>query len=72
MFKFFEITDETDSATVSGWVLEKFGCFPKEGDTFDYEKVTVSVLSADDQRVNEVMITVKPEESDEEEEKDEE
>jgi CBS domain containing-hemolysin-like protein len=72
MFKFFEITDETDSATVSGWVLEKFGCFPKDGDNFDFEKITVSVLSADDQRVNEVMITVKPEESDEQEEKDEE
>ena len=72
MFKFFEITDETDSATVSGWVLEKFGCFPQEGDTFDYEKITVSVLSADDQRVNEVMITVKPEDSEEDEEKEDE
>ena len=72
MFKFFDITDETDSATVSGWVLEKFGCFPKEGDSFDYERITVSVLSADDQRVNEVMITVKPEESEEDEESEEE
>ena len=70
MFKFFSIEDDTDSATVSGWVLEKFGCFPKEGDTFDFERITVSVLSADDQRVNEVMITVKPDVSEEEDDKD--
>lgn len=62
MFKFFEIDDETDAATVSGWVLEKFGCFPKEGDCFEFERINVSVLSADDQRVNEVVVCIKPDE----------
>ena len=69
MFKFFELEDETDSATVSGWVLEKFGCFPQAGDTFDFENISVKVLLADDQRVNEILVTVKtPEEAETEEE----
>lgn len=68
LFKFFAIDDETDSATVNGWVLEKFGCFPKEDETFDFENITVKVLSADDQRVNEILVTVKDEISEDEEE----
>ena len=69
LFKFFEIEDETASATVSGWVLEKFGCFPQVGDTFDFENISVKVLLADDQRVNEILVTVKtPEEAEAEEE----
>ena len=70
MFKFFEIEDETDSATVSGWVLEKFGCFPSEGDTFDFEKLTVTVASADDQHVNEIVVSVKDQSEESEEQED--
>ena len=59
MLKFFEIEDETDSATVGGWVLEKFGCFPQVGDTFDFENVSVEVSGAEDQRVTEILGKVK-------------
>ncbi len=57
MFKFFDIEDETDSATVSGWVLEKFGYFPKEGEKFSFDNITVEIFSADEQRVNEIIVT---------------
>ena len=30
--------DDADSATVGGWTLERFGTFPKPGDSFRYEK----------------------------------
>lgn len=68
MFKFFDIEDETDAATVSGWILEKFGYFPKVGESFDYENVTVEILSADEQRVNEIVVTVHIAEDEEKEE----
>lgn len=65
MFKFFEIEDETDSATVGGWVLEKFGYFPKAEENFDFANITVKILDADEQRVNEILVTVRDPEFDE-------
>ena len=70
LFKLVDITDEeTDAATVNGWVLEKFGYFPEAGETFEFEKLSVKVLSSDDQRVNEIEVTVRdtePENNEEE------
>ena len=70
LFKLVDITDEeTDAATVNGWVLEKFGYFPEAGETFEFEKLSVKVLSSDDQRVNEIEVTVRdtePEDNEEE------
>ena len=68
MFKFFSITDESDSATVGGWILEKFGYFPKADESFDFENITVRILDADDQRVNEITVTVREPEEEEEKE----
>ena len=59
MFRYFDLEDKTDAATVGGWVLEKFGCFPQEGDTFEFNNLIVEVISADDQRVNEITVTVR-------------
>ncbi len=70
LFKLLDITDEeTDAATVNGWVLEKFGYFPEAGEMFEFEKLSVKVLSSDDQRVNEIEVTVLDTET--EEDKDE-
>ncbi len=70
LFKLLEIEDEeTDAATVNGWVLEKFGYFPQPEETFEFENITVKVLDSDDQRVNEIEVTVhetEPEEKEEE------
>lgn len=71
MFKKFELEDdETDAATVGGWVLEKFERFPKKDDYFDFANITVTVIDADDQRVNEIMISVHPKEEQEPEKED--
>ncbi len=51
---------ETESITVGGWTLEMFGSFPKAGDSFDYENITVTVLEMDDLRVGRVLVTVRP------------
>jgi CBS domain containing-hemolysin-like protein len=49
---------ETESATVGGWTMEVYGGFPKKGDTFRYENLTVTVLDADDLRVEKVLVRV--------------
>lgn len=57
---------ETESVTVGGWTLEMFDGFPKEGDSFEYQNITVTVLQMDDLRVGKVLITVPlPEEKEE-------
>ena len=43
--------DDADSTTVGGWTLERFGTFPKVGDSFRYENLTVTVLAMDGRRV---------------------
>ena len=68
LFKFLGITDESDSATVGGWVLEKFGYFPKADEEFEFENITVHILDADDQRVNEITVTLRETEQEEEKE----
>ena len=53
---------ETDSATVGGWTLERFGSFPTPGDGFEYETLRVTVLAMDGMRVERVRVEQKPEE----------
>ncbi len=48
---------EAESNTVGGWTLEMFGGFPKVGDSFRYENMTVTVLSmVDGRRVGKVLV----------------
>ena len=56
---------EAESSTVGGWTIEMFGGFPKVGDSFEYENLTVTVLSMDGRRVERVLVKVKPAESEE-------
>ncbi len=49
---------EAESETVGGWTLESFGGFyPKAGDSFQYEDLTVTVLTMDCRRVEKVLVT---------------
>ena len=57
---------ETESSTVGGWTLEIFGSFPEEGESFEYENLSVTVLKMDGFRVERVRI--KREETDEDDE----
>ena len=48
---------EPESGTVGGWTLEMFGRFPKEGDSFRYDNMSVTVLEmADGRRVEKVLV----------------
>ncbi|MCI8332083.1 MAG: HlyC/CorC family transporter [Clostridiales bacterium] len=62
MFEFFDLTGEVDSATVSGWIMEELGKIPEEGDSFEYENLSITVTKTDNQRIIECVITVKPKE----------
>ncbi len=52
---------DAESNTVGGWTLEMFGGFPKEGDSFSFRNMTVTVLAMDGRRVERVLIKVAPE-----------
>ncbi len=54
---------EVESETVGGWTLESFGTFPREGDSFIYENLTVTVLSMDGRRVEKVLVRMAEKES---------
>jgi len=57
---------EAESSTVGGWTLEMFGGFPKVGDSFRYENITLTVLSMiDGRRVGKVLVQLDPKEPEE-------
>jgi len=53
---------ETESSTVGGWTLERFGTFPREGDRFLWENLNVTVLKMDGLRVEKILAELRPEE----------
>ncbi|NLB61396.1 MAG: HlyC/CorC family transporter [Clostridiales bacterium] len=63
LFDYFDMPlDETDSSTISGWVMEQLGRIPAEGDFFEYENMLVTVTKTDNNRVIEVIIKLIEEE----------
>jgi putative hemolysin len=58
MFEFFSISGDSDSTTVCGWVIEHLDKIPSEGDSFEYENLTVVVSKTDSRRVLEITVTV--------------
>ena len=50
---------EADSETVGGWTVEIFETFPKAGDSFEYDRFTVTVLAMDGRRVERVLVKEK-------------
>ena len=67
---------ETESGTLAGYVMEKFGGLPEEGQTYTDENMSITVREMDVQRIISAEITVFPkadeDEDDERDEKDEE
>lgn len=66
MFEKFEIDEELDIPTVSGWVIETFGRIPNVGESFDYKNLNVLVTKCDSRHVLEVTVFIKPKETEEE------
>ncbi len=57
---------EAESETVGGWTIESFdGFYPKEGDSFRYQNLTLTVLSMDERRVEKVLIKPCPKDTQE-------
>lgn len=70
--EFFEIfsqeeDEESDSNTVSGWIIERSGDIPPIGYTFDYNNLTVTVTKRTLKKVLEVKVEIRPAEEDTEE-----
>ena len=60
---------ESEYTTAGGWATEQLDKLPEEGDRFEFENLTVTVLSVDAMRVERLLIHVStPEEEEEEEE----
>ena len=70
--EFFEIfsqeeDEESDSNTVSGWIIERSGDIPPIGYTFDYNNLTVTVTKRTLKKVLEVKVEIRPAEEEAEE-----
>lgn len=59
--------DESDSATVGGWVIEQMCRIPEEGDSFSYENLDITVTKVENRRIIEISV-LKHEDSGAEEE----
>ena len=66
LYDLFSIKGESDSTTVSGWVMEEVGRVPEEGDHFVYENLDVTVTKVDHRRVLEIRVVVLDQPQDEE------
>lgn len=53
--------EEIEHATINGWVIEEFGKIPVASESFSYLNLDVTVLSADDKKVSELLIKVNKE-----------
>ncbi len=62
----FDINDESEEASVGGWVMSELDKIPEEGDSFSYKNVDVIVTKTDDRRVLEIEATVNPVEDEDE------
>lgn len=58
--KLFQIEAEFDASTVSGWVVDELGKIPKEGDSFRFENLFVTVTSMDARRVQQIKVEIVP------------
>ncbi len=65
-FEFFELdrNEEIQSTTVNGWLAEHFGSIPEVDSEFNYERLVLRVTQADGQKTNELLVTVLPDEED--------
>lgn len=69
IYELFDMIDytpkdfESEYSTVGGWATEMLDKFPDPGDTFSYERLTVTVTKAQAMRVEELRVELAPEET---------
>ena len=54
----FDIKSDSHSVSLGGWIMDQMECIPDEGDSFEYENLTITVSKTDDHRVESVTVTV--------------
>ncbi len=67
MFELLGLSEEVDTSTVSGWVIDELGGVPKVGDNFTYENLHVTVTRTDFRRVLEIRVELLPEQKEDSE-----
>lgn len=63
LYDLFSIKGDCDANTVSGWVMERIGRIPEEGDHFLADGLDVTVTKVYHRRVMEIRVVVLPEEA---------
>ena len=58
LFDFLDIEAESESSTVNGWIMDMLRRIPEVGDSFTYDKLTVTVTKADQRRAEECEVKV--------------
>ncbi|MEE1144651.1 MAG: hemolysin family protein [Acutalibacteraceae bacterium] len=57
--EFFDVNIETESISLSGWVMEQLGKIPEKDDSFTFENLAVKVIQIDSHRVVKVDVIKK-------------
>ncbi len=63
----FELAEEAESLSLGGWVMERLEKVPEVGDSFTYDRLTVTVTETDFHRVDYVQVICPPKEDEEDE-----
>ncbi|MFI3140728.1 MAG: hemolysin family protein [Clostridia bacterium] len=58
LFEMFDISQDIDSATINGWIIENIDKIPTVGDSFDFDNLTITVSSIENRRATEINIKV--------------
>lgn len=64
-YDYFDIHEENNEvSTVNGWIMQNIDKIPQIDDTFDYGRLTATVISLDGKRAEDVKIVINEEKSD--------
>ena len=64
---FFDVTSDSESVSLGGWIMDQMQRIPEKGDQFTYENLTITATEIDDHRIEWVTVEVAPKEDNEEE-----
>ena len=56
----FELAEEAESLSLGGWVMERLEKVPEVGDSFQYDRLTITVTETDFHRVDYVQVICPP------------
>ena len=59
-FDFFNLEpdENSEAATVNGWLIEQCGNIPEKGYSFEYENINITVTKADDLMTHEICVKI--------------